>query len=256
MNTRCENCIFRINEENSSQIGCSLNIIEKMLSYKEIYSKDNIKNINGYYTLKNFYCPFAKTKEWMQHMMNNNPDIDLLKEAIMSAHQTYYMVLLVKDNNINNAIEIIDGLAQQELTPSMLSIIYIGDQQDSINSLLDLCKSSFATKKIIWKIHKIIDTSSTDSEAVDQCLETSLTENTNMVLILNADYTNSVDILYHIYDIVNFHLNKPLAILSPSPIVHNICIPYNLYAIFYKKIGLVLDYLHNIDNEGIKYYLT
>jgi hypothetical protein len=251
MNTKCEKCIFKISDTNGIQSGCKFNITDKLLKYNKVYTKDNLVLENNSYILKNFYCPYARTDEWKK--VANTDNIEEL--AILTSHQQYYFIIIVRDNNITNSLNILNNIINQNLLPKKISLCGISLEKINIDILQTFCIDNISKLNIIWKIHNMLDKDTTDSEAVDIALETSLTQETNMIYIINSETGDIVDI-DQIYEIVNFHLNKPLAITSANGSVDKICIPNSLYINFYKKIGLVLDYLHNdLTNDTIVYFL-
>lgn len=251
MNTKCEKCIFKILNRDGIQNGCKFDVINRILKYNQIYTKDNIILQDTSYTLKNFYCPYARTAEWQKAANTDN----ITELTLLSSHQKYYFIIIVRNNNITSTFNILNNILNKNLLPKKISLCGINLEKLNIDILQKFCIDNFNQLNIVWKIHNALDKDTTDSEAVDIAMETSLTQDTNMICILNSEASNTIDI-DEIYEIVNLHLNKSLAIASADGSVDKICIPNSLYINFHKKIGLVLDYLYNdLTNDAIVYFL-
>lgn len=252
MNTRCEKCAFKVIEDNI-QTGCKFDIINKILNYNNVYSTKNIILDHNSYILENFYCPYARTQEWVDAIQDNIED-----QVVLTTHQKYYMVIIVNDTNIDNCLFILNNIISETLLPYRISISCIQLNKENIEKLQQFCINNISKLNIVWKIHNLLDAESTDSEAVDVALETSLPDEANMICVFNAAFEYKQIYLHNIYDIINMHLYKPVAVVSADQAIHNICIPKNLYMAFHKKIGLVLDYMYNDDTQNqnaIIYYL-
>lgn len=249
MNTKCQKCIFKKNDEHNIQTGCSVGVLEKLHEYPS-YNNNVVKN-DGSLIIQNFYCPYARTEQWEKAC--EDMGLDPYEYVSIDSHQKYHLCIMVRDNNTDNAISMLTNMISVPLLPKKISIIYVGTANENVNKLLKFCQQNIDQLSIQWKIHKIIDQDCTPSEAIDYSLETYINENTNIIMIFDANEYNNDYPWLNMYDIINFHLHKPVVIVSKNMSINNICIPYSLYIEFEKKIGLVLDYLYHTTDQAIIY---
>lgn len=253
MKTKCKSCIFK-NVENDIQIGCKLNVLDKLLSYNNIYSKENILHDENCFSISNFFCPYARTIEWKEAINNENIDSIVIHES----HQKYYFIIVCNESNVHNTLIVIDLLFNMQLLPKKISIVYNGNNINDINILKTKCLEKIDPLHIYWKIHHILDSQTSSSQSIDLALETSLNNDTNMLCILSSDSSYTEEKFQTIFDIITFHLYKPVCVMSHTTEknLDTLCIPQSLYIALSKKIDIVLEYLTKTDDNIITYNLT
>lgn len=232
--TKCENCCFF-----GSNNVCELNIPQTLLdSFPMVFSAKNIQDN----TIYDFYCPYAKTKQWA---FEQKQPIDY--SSILESRPTFCFIYFIDDNFDS----FLDNL--KVIKNSKYNYIYFVER-NSTNKPKYV--QSIETQELKnWKFHSILDDEMTESEIIDMILGNS-TLPTELIYIINNKYqilSNDIDTVLNTFNLLRYHQ----VVFLPEDIFsfHNIVIPTSLWSYTSERIGLALTSLET-DTETIKFRLT
>lgn len=243
-NTKCNKCIFRIDDENNTQHGCQFNI-QQILdnNYPGLYSINNIDKSSNSWTIKDFRCPYARTREWAEFIAQNNSNIDMFDKVIEENLISYYLVVLLNssEDDIEDILE--DISKDKKYSPAFISFVLSPHSNYKPAQCIELINSYKLSSQ--WKLHSIVDPESTISEMIDIALLTNLDFTTaTMIIIKYGNTPYKTDLIKRSTEIINHCNGKQVALLSED-FIDGFTIPTSLYKSMNNQIGLVYDYISN-----------
>jgi hypothetical protein len=244
INTKCGACIFHDSRS------CDLNVPENMVSlYPSIYSENNftIDSLNNL-VIKNFCCPYARTKEWKTIVENQN--LDIFDTIIQETKPKNHLVLLLI-NDTDKCIEKINRLISVD--GEFISLVGKNLEKDTIDSIISVMNDS--TYKNKWKISNVLDPETTICEMIDTAIENNFDiNNSSLLTIMNCVFDIDFSFFNKTRNIIHYFLNQP-AVIIPKNILdyHNMAIPISLFQHMHKKLGLVLDYIETTKDPIYKF---
>lgn len=146
--TNCAGCIFeeiiaRRDIGYGLEFGCKL---KKLDLYKEKGLKVESSNLNWHYTIKDFICPYYRTKEWAT---------DLIKKE---NKLPYFVILLHLDSVILEGI--IEDLLEYDAKPQEIFIVTKFISSEKREELQDLLNKILKNSKIKWTLQYEIEENS------------------------------------------------------------------------------------------------
>lgn len=232
--TRCENCcFFRANNT------CEFNIPQTLLdNFPMVFSSKNFQNN----TIYDFYCPYAKTKEWAAEQKE---PIDY--DSILESRPTFCFIYFI-DDNIDNFIHNLTVIKN-----SKYNYVYFVERNNVNKS--EYIKKIEQNELKNWKFHSILDDEMTPSEIIDMILG-NCNSTFELIYIINNKYqilSETVDTVLNTFNLLRYHQ----VVFLPNDIFsfHNIVIPTTLWNYSSERIGLALTNL-DTDTETIKFTLT
>lgn len=251
MITKCKQCIFA-NEIDSKQTGCSLRVPESLIeNYPDIYSNEQINIVNNFYEIENFYCSFARTKEWLSSIEQDNKSY--LEQLKQETNIKYLLLLIIE--NLNNLWSNLQTVSKCENHPAYICLVCRNMDEKKIKEIVSYMEKN---STIPWKLHNILDSEMTTSEAIDLALAGNLDQNKyNLLCIMNNNKLLSDIFFSACNSIMNSFVNKMVAILLNDPVCFDrIMIPISLFKAMNSSIGIVLDYLYYESEDVYKFSIT
>jgi hypothetical protein len=233
--TKCENCYFYKDDV------CGFDIPQTLLhNFPMVFSSKNIQN-NVIY---NFYCPYARTSEWVAQKKEIVDESGIVKE-ILESRPTISFIYFIDNNwdNFTTNLSILKNIKYD--------YIYF-----VIKNSFDINKSQYIefienNEFQNWKLHAILEDEMTESEIIDMILS-STSIKTDLIYTINNKYEillDSIDTVLNTFNLLRYHK----VVFLPNDIFsfHNIVIPMNLWSNTHERFGLALSSLEE-DNETIR----
>lgn len=246
--TKCEKCIFKI-MSNNKQIGCSHNIDQGISNLGQIYPENTIDRSNQYWTIDNFYCPYARLQEWADIISRDNLDIN--KKIADEVTMSYSIFQYVPDNSMDYLVQIIKTLQNAVFKPKRLSLIYQRQEASEISKKIKYIES--VGLDFSWKIHNVIYEEMSPLDCINFVCQTNTQQYTNLLIMSKTELkTDLIDSNNYIFQ---NSLNKKI-IVSKNMVLDTdfdfICFPYQLWTVaehnIYTALGMIQKDLASVDD--------
>jgi hypothetical protein len=248
INTKCDQCIFKVLDNNNKQIACSFHIDDILINnYPDIYPSTTINKDNEYWVLENFKCVFGRTESWLKSYTDFFGRSDNITRYILEQLQIRYYAVLLCDGSFKEFTHTIDIISTTNNRPQFISVILPANKHDERKQYAEYLENSELPK---WKLHSILDLEITDAEMLDVCISTNYESSNSDYLIVK--YTSTVltsDFYDRINELINFCVGKKVVVIPNSKEnFDGLSIPLSLYKAYDNAIGIAYYDLLNDDS--------
>lgn len=250
INTKCEKCVFKILDNNGTQIGCHFDVPTKMMSLSPIYSENQVIKTEQYWKINNFYCPYARIREWADIISENKEDI--VEKIHTEIKMPYYLIVLI--NNIEDLILCIKQINISIYKPDFVSFIY--NQKISGQHIKTLIENQ--SPKFMWKLHVSVIESSDIIDMANIAASTNLNPKHLLVSVCKSDdiTVNTIDTAS---EVMTYCLNKKCIICKNTDWQKKtfdfIMFPQSLFIAANKDIRTVCELINNDINSNDLYII-
>jgi hypothetical protein len=185
IHTACKKCIFAI-YNNITQVGCSLNYIEKFKEKKieivEAYDEDK-----EFYVINEKKCIGYRENSWLEtHNIVNATQEEILDKYYTLNNISYISMIDTKNLSLDELISILNNLNSQKILPYKIFIIrHLTNTElefDKLKDTLDLLQCP-------WKVQTCIDEEATLEYFIGAAI--SLNKKARFAMIV-TEYTDNI----------------------------------------------------------------
>lgn len=247
INTKCNKCYFKDVEE-TQQVGCTMSVPETLGSLYPIYPKDVVDKSEQYWTINNFYCPFARTNDWAKIVENN-----LTEKVMTESSMDIGLYIYFSKDNLSEIESTAEAIGNCICKPN--GVYFIANQINQSEIAEYIKKLEKLSLEYKWKVfNTIIDGNSTD--CINLILQTNDKHN---IFILKDNQEKYKDINKEIDNceqLFKMTLNKKVIItkdvkFEETDKFKTLCIPVSLWHVSEKNIYACIDTIRK-DLENVE----
>jgi len=247
INTKCCECMFASPSTDKS-LGCSKDIINKIVNIKKISKDENQFNI-----IENYACRYGFSQKIYDQYKDKFTDITLDQMIQNNSSIKYYLLLDCSDTNIDFD-NIINKLSTVDILPVSVSFMF---RTTSFRPFLpdkhnNICNNIF--KNIKWKAHNFLYNISLN-DAISNILSTNSKQNNSSYFLVydgnRIDQLNSDTIT--INNNIILYQNPTIAMVDNKDTLYKFFMSFDNYTVAKEISHNLLDSIKN-EQDNIIYY--
>ena len=206
--TSCKNCIFAKYNVNT-QYGCYVGRVEQ---YREI-DIDIILEVydeeKEFYVVNNRICLYYRNKEWLNRLTPLAPYNDLSQCASLVRKamkiKCHFIITYDKDQHINKLANTLNSIQQQQIPPTIVTVINRNLDRVS-NSQIQKILESYFPHIDLWKVHGAINLDLPNMAYVDMACDATKNKSYSFYITCSAGIRLNPNLMNELDEAINDNL--------------------------------------------------